>query len=116
MKLMKRDYKRNEIWGVWLRRYEYIISYIYSIYLFIKSIHAEKTIPNSEAEAHTHLHTWSVHTFTKKQTFTQPLSHYFISTSCICAHTFTFNYMDSDALMQVGTHKYPGACIQVFCV
>lgn len=47
---------------MWVYHIQYTV---YTVFIAV-SIHAEKTIPNSEAEAHTYLHTWSLRTFTRK--------------------------------------------------
>lgn len=80
------------------------------------SIHAEKHNPKIRG-AHTQpsSHGRCAHPPENTFTHTAPLSHY--SISCTLAHTFTFNYLNSDALMQGGTYKHPAARAQVFvCV
>ncbi len=92
----------------------YVVYNIYTVFVD-ESIHAEKNNPKLRGRG-THIParmlTAHIHQKTLSHSFTQPLSHY--STSCTRAHTFTFNYMNSDALMQEGTHRHPAACIQVF--
>lgn len=93
------------------------ISYtIYSIYSIYSCVYpCRKNNPKLRGRGThipSHMVTAHIHQKTLDHSCTQPLSHYSISRTP--AHTFTFNYTNSDAPMQEGTHKHPPACIQVF--